>query len=274
MLAGPLSLFEALVLGIVEGITEFLPVSSTGHLLVVQSLLGIDTGESAAAADTFTVAIQLGAILAVLGLYRRRAARIAAGLVGRDPVGAAIGVRLAVAFLPAAVLGAAFGDRIKEVLFGPLPVAAAWAAGGLLLLAWAPGGGTRTIESLPLASVAAIGVAQTLALWPGVSRSLVTLLAALAVGMSMAAALEFSFLLGLVTLAAASLYELVRNGDELVRQFGIVTPLFGAAVGLVTAAVSVRWLTGFVSRRGLRPFGWYRLGAATVAVCLVAAGAF
>lgn len=273
MFAGPLSMFEAIVLGIVEGLTEFLPVSSTGHLLVVQSLLGIDTGAAATAADTYSVAIQLGAILAVLVLYRRRVLQMASGVIGRDPVGAAVATRVATAFLPAALAGAVFGDRIKEALFGPLPVAAAWAVGGVALLTWPVRGGDRTIESMSHLSVLAIGVAQTLALWPGVSRSLVTLLAALALGLSMSAALEFSFLLGLVTLAAASSYDLLRNGGELVDQFGAATPLVGGVVGLVTAMVSVRWLVGFVSRRGLRPFGWYRIAAALVALTLVGAGA-
>ena len=274
MFAGPLSMFEAIVLGIVEGLTEFLPVSSTGHLLVVQSLLGIDSGAAATAADTFSVAIQLGAILAVVVLYRRRILQMASGLVGRDPAGAAIATRVATAFLPAAVAGALLGDRIKEALFGPLPVAAAWAVGGVVLLTWQVRGGERSIESLSLVSVLMIGLAQTLALWPGVSRSLVTLLAALALGLSLAAALEFSFLLGLVTLAAASIYDLLRNGGELVDQFGVTTPIVGGVVGMVTAMVSVRWLVGFVSRRGLRPFGWYRIAAATVTLVLVAAGAF
>lgn len=274
MFAGPLSMFEAIVLGIVEGLTEFLPVSSTGHLLVVQSLLGIDSGAAATAADTFSVAIQLGAILAVSVLYRRRIIQMASGLLGRDPVGAAVARRVVVAFLPAAVAGAAAGDRIKELLFGPLPVAAAWAIGGAVLIAWSVRGGESTIESLPFVSVLAIGVAQTLALWPGVSRSLVTLLAGLALGLSLSAALEFSFLLGLVTLSAASVFDLLRNGGDLVDQFGVTTPLVGGVVGLVTAMISVRWLVGFVSRRGLRPFGWYRIIAAATTLALVAVGAF
>lgn len=272
MLASLLSWPETVLLGIVEGLTEFLPISSTGHLLVVQSLLGLDSGPAASAADTFAIAIQLGAILAVVLLYRVRLGQMFRGVLGRDPAGAAVTMRLAVAFLPAAAVGVALGDAIKDKLFGPVPVAVAWAVGGVVLLVWRAPEGTMQVEQLSLRGAAIIGVAQTVALWPGTSRSLVTLLAALALGLSLAAALEFSFLLGLATLAAASALDLVRNGGELIDQFGAVRPVAGAAVALVTAMASVRWLVGFVRGRGLSPFGWYRLAVAVATLSLVATG--
>lgn len=267
-----LSVLEAIILGVVEGVTEYLPVSSTGHLLVVQSLLGLDEGATGDAADTYAVAIQFGAILAVLALYRSRVGAMARGLAGRDRSGRDLVARVAVAFAPAAVAGAALSDVIKDRLFGPVPVVAAWAAGGLCLVVVRPRGGSISLEQMPLRTAAIVGLAQVLALWPGVSRSLVVLLAALALGLTMSAALEFTFLLGLVTLSAASLFDLARNGGELFDQFGYLTPALGLIAAWVTAMVAVNWMVGAVGRFGLAPFGWYRLGAAAVATALMAGG--
>jgi undecaprenyl-diphosphatase len=192
--SGPLTAPKAIVLGVVEGITEYLPVSSTGHLLVTQRLLDLGTGTGKTAADTFAIAIQLGAILAVVALYRARIGQLAAGLVGRSTEGRQLLVRLVVAFLPAAVIGAALDHPIKDHLFGPWPVVAAWVAGGVFLLVWKPGHGTAMIDAITIRGAAIIGLAQTLALWPGVSRSLVTIVAALALGCSMIAAWNVLYL--------------------------------------------------------------------------------
>lgn len=267
-----LSILEAVILGLVEGITEFLPVSSTGHLLVVQGLLGLNEGAAADAADTYAVAIQFGAIAAVTVLYRARIAAMASGLAGRDPAGRRVLGRIVVAFVPAAVAGALASDVIKDRLFGPVPVAIAWAIGGVVLVVVRPRGGTTELEAVSLRVAVLIGAAQVLALWPGVSRSLVVLLAALALGLTVSAALEFTFLLGLVTLSAASLFDLVRNGGELFDQFGYLTPAIGLVCAWVTAVIAVRWMVGAVGRFGLVPFGWYRLCAAGVAVALLAGG--
>ena len=265
----PLSVLDAVVLGIVEGITEFLPISSTGHLLVTQHLLGLGDEAGKVAADTYAIAIQLGAILAVVALYRLRIVSMVKGIVGKDAEGRSVLMLLACAFLPAAAIGVAFGDSIKDKLFTPWAIVAAWAVGGIFLLWWRPSHGTRNISDITLKNAFIIGVAQSLAMWPGVSRSLVTIVAALLVGCSMAAALEFSFLLGLATLSAATALDLAKNGDELVNTYGWGTPILGAVVAFITAVVAVKWLVGYLSARPLARFGWYRLAAASVTAVLI-----
>jgi undecaprenyl-diphosphatase len=264
MFAGLLSIPEALLLGIVEGITEFLPISSTGHLLVVGHLIGFGKGEASVAADTYSIAIQFGAILAVMYLYRVRMWSMARGVFGADNEGRAVLTRLILAFLPAAFLGAVFGDALKEKLFGPIPVAIAWCVGGVVLLVWKQKPGTTALTNLSLRNALIIGLAQGLALWPGVSRSLVTLIAALALGLSMSAALEFSFLLGLLTLSAATFFDLSKHGSELVDQFGLLAPSVGFVCAFITALVAVKWMVAYLADHSLRIFGWYRLGAGAV----------
>lgn len=268
-----LSPLDAVVLGIVEGITEYLPVSSTGHLLVTQRILGLGDGAGEVAANTYAIAIQLGAILAVIALYRSRIAQMMQGIVGRDADGRKILIALLCAFLPAAVIGLALGDTIKNQLFSPWPIAAAWAVGGLFLLKWKPGNGSLRLEDLGVRSALIIGLAQSLALWPGVSRSLVTIVAALLLGCSTLAALEFSFLLGLATLSAATFLDLAKDGDTLLNDYGWGTPLLGAAVAFVTALVAVRWLVRYLATRPLSHFGWYRIAAAVVTAILVVTNA-
>ena len=269
MFAGLLSIPEALLLGIVEGITEFLPISSTGHLLVVGHLIGFGKGEASVAADTYSIAIQFGAILAVMYLYRVRMWSMARGVFGADNEGRAVLTRLILAFLPAAFLGAVFGDALKEKLFGPVPVAIAWCVGGVALLVWKQKPGTTALTNLSLRNALIIGLAQGLALWPGVSRSLVTLIAALALGLSMSAALEFSFLLGLLTLSAATFFDLSKHGSELVDQFGLLAPSVGFVCAFITALVAVKWMVAYLADHSLRMFGWYRLGVGAVAAILL-----
>jgi len=269
MFAGLLSIPEALLLGIIEGITEFLPISSTGHLLVVGHLIGFGDGEASVAADTYSIAIQFGAILAVMYLYRVRMWSMARGVFGADNEGRAALTRLILAFLPAAFLGAVFGDALKEKLFGPIPVAIAWCVGGVVLLVWKQQPGTTALTNLSLRNALIIGLAQGLALWPGVSRSLVTLIAALALGLSMSAALEFSFLLGLLTLSAATFFDLSKHGSELVDQFGLLAPSVGFVCAFITALVAVKWMVAYLADHSLRIFGWYRLGVGAVAAILL-----
>ncbi len=271
--SGPLTTPKAILLGAVEGITEFLPVSSTGHLLVTQRLVDLGTGAGKTAADTYAIAIQLGAILAVIALYRQRLGQLVSGLVGRDEEGRALLIRLVVAFIPAAVIGVALDHTIKDHLFGPWPVVAAWAVGGAFLLWWKPRQGTGTITSITIRSAAIIGVAQSLALWPGVSRSLVTIVAALALGCTMGAALEFSFLLGLATLSAATALDLTKDGSTLVHDYGWRTPILGGLVAFATAILAVRWLVSYLRRHPLRIFGYYRLAIAAITVVLIATNA-
>lgn len=273
MFAGLLSLPHAILLGIVEGITEFLPVSSTGHLLVVGQLIGFGTGSNQVAGDTYSIAIQFGAILAVLYLYRDRVLAMTNGLVGRSVEGRASLMRLVVAFLPAAFIGAVAGDSLKNALFGPIPVTLAWIAGGVLILKMNPKPGTLTIQNLPIRAALIIGFTQGLALWPGVSRSLITLVAGLAVGMSMASAIEFSFLLGLITLSAATFLDLAKHGGELVDKFGLVSPLVGAVFAFITAFVAVKWMVDYLSTHSLKIFGYYRIAIGAIAVILLMTGA-
>ncbi|NNE74443.1 MAG: undecaprenyl-diphosphate phosphatase [Acidimicrobiales bacterium] len=268
-----LSTSEALLLGAIEGVTEYLPVSSTAHLAITEDLLGLTrTPEGRKAADSYAIVIQIGAIAAVLGLYRGRLVSLGRGVFGHDPQGRQLAVAIVVAFAPAATAGLVVGDAIKTELFSTWPIVAAWAVGGLALL-WprlTATSSTRPLEELTIGAAAMIGAAQVLALWPGTSRSLVTIIAALAVGMSLAAAVEFSFLLGLITLSAATGYELLNDGDAIIDTFGWGNSLVGILAAAVTAWAAVRWMVAYLQRRPLSIFGFYRIAIAA-AVALLAA---
>ncbi len=270
---------KAALLGLVEGLTEYLPVSSTGHLVVTERL--IDVGRHPAtkdAADTYTITIQAGAILAVLVLYWRRLLEMGRGLVGRDEPGRRLLTGMFVAFIPAAVVGVALEKPIKDRLFGVWPVIVAWAVGGIVILLFARRLQERSrvsgvpLESITVRATAMIGVAQCFALWPGTSRSLVTILAALAVGLTLPAAVEFSFLLGLLTLGAATAFDGLKHGKEMIDTYGVLHPLVGFVVAFVAAFLAVRWLVTYLSRHGLEIFGWYRLAIAAIALVLLATG--
>jgi undecaprenyl-diphosphatase len=259
---------QAVVLGAVEGLTEYLPVSSTGHLLLAQRLMGLQTNGSKTEADAYAIAIQLGAILAVLGLYRRRWLTIIRGfLPGGDPAGRRLAGCLLAAFLPFAILGLSFGPWIKEYLFEVIPVALAWLAGGIGLLAWDTRRHERGwrergcgLETMTLRQALGIGLIQCVAFWPGISRSLATLAGGLAAGLCLPAAVEFSFLLGLVSLGTATAYEMFHSGTRLVEVYGWARPLAGLAVSFIFAVLSVRWFVSFLRAHTLHVFGWYRVG--------------
>lgn len=266
---------SALVLGAVEGLTEYLPISSTGHLLVAEHLLGLHgTGDAQTALDAYAVCIQAGAILAVLALYPRRVAQIASGVFDRETVGRRLFTALVVAFVPAAIIGFALGDRIQTTLFGVWPVGAAWLAGGIALLWFVrskfAAGGARLLEHLTARDAALIGIAQVAALWPGVSRSLVTITAALALGYTIGAAVEFSFLLGLITLGAATAYEALKDGDLIVANFGYLAPILGLVVAFATAVMAIRWMVTWLQQHGLGVFAWYRMAIGALALAVVA----
>jgi undecaprenyl-diphosphatase len=270
---GPLTPIKAIVLGAVEGFTEYLPVSSTGHLIVTQRLLGFGEGNGKSAADTYAIAIQLGAILAVVVLYWRRLGQLASGAIGRDSDGRRLLLRIVIAFVPAALVGLALGHKLKDHLFSPWPIIAAWLVGGVFLIWWNPQPGKVGLTQFTSRHAAIIGAAQILALWPGVSRSLVTIAAALAIGATMSAAIEFSFLLGLATLSAATLLDLAKDGSTMVDNYGWRTPLLGGIVAFITAVIAVRWLVSFLRTRPLSIFGWYRIGIAVTAALLIGFGA-
>ncbi len=264
--------WQAVVLGLVEGITEYLPVSSTGHLILVSDLLGLADPGQKAAVDAFNIVIQGGAIAAVLGLYRGRVRSMLRGLAGRDPAGMRLLVNLSVAFLPAALLGPLLDDLIERRLFYSGPVLAALAAGGVWMI-WLgrPGArqGDQGIDDLQLRRALAIGLLQCVAMWPGTSRSMMTIAGATMLGMRARDAAEFSFLLGLPTLGSACAYKLVQNlagapGEQLFAVLGAWPVLLGFGVAALSAALAVRWLVSFLGRHGLAPFGWYRIALALV----------
>jgi undecaprenyl-diphosphatase len=264
-----LTVVKGIVLGLIEGITEFLPISSTGHLTVAARLLDLE----GSAVDSYIIAVQIGAIAAVLTLYsgRIRSLLTAARHPERRDGAHRILFALAVAFVPAAVVGAVLGDKVKEHLFGAGPVAIAWAVGGVAILLFARErrSGERALEIITLRDGLLIGAAQVLALWPGTSRSLVTIVAAVVLGLSLPAAVEFSFLLGVATLTAATAFDLLRHGREIVDAFGYAVPILGVVVAFVSAVVSIRWMVDYLQRRSLAVFSVYRLLAAAVAAVLL-----
>lgn len=264
-----MTLLQAAILGIVEGITEFLPVSSTGHLLLAERALGIPRSE---AADAYTICIQAGAIVAVLGLYSSRIAQIFRGLLGRDLAGRKLLMNLVVAFLPAAVIGFLLDDVIDAVLFGLRPVVVAWVVGGIVILATRRRVGTRALDDIDLKTAALIGLCQTLALWPGTSRSLATILGAVLLGVALPAAVEFSFLLGLMTLGAATGYSGLKHGGEMVQAFGWMPLAVGFVAAGISAALAVKWLVGWLQSHGMELFAAWRLGLAVVVGGLIVAG--
>lgn len=269
--------WKAMILGAVEGVSEYLPISSTGHLVVTQRILGIgENSTTKEAADSYAIAIQFGAILAVLVVYRKRIESIIRGLFGRDTDGRNLLVALVIAFVPAVVIGVLIEKPIKSHLLEVGPVVGAWIVGGLVLLVLAPrirpDRPGRSIAHIGPRQALVIGCAQVLAMWPGTSRSLVTILAALAVGTTLAAAVEFSFLLGLMTLGAATVYETVNHGSTMIDAYGWFDPLVGLVFAFVFAAVSITWMVSWLQTRSLAIFGWERLAVAAVSIGLLMAG--
>jgi len=248
------------VLGIVEGLTEFLPVSSTGHLIVAGSLLGY-TGEQA---KVFEIVIQAGAILAVCWEFRARLFRVVRGL-GRDRIANRFALNLIVAFLPAAILGLAFSRFIKASLFAPVPVAMAFVIGAFVIL-WAERRQRARpdtvriddVDDMRVGDAFKVGCAQAFALIPGTSRSGATIIGGMLFGLSRRAATEFSFFLAIPTLLAACVYEAVKNRHLL---HATALPAFGVGfvAAFVSAFVCVRWLIRYVSRHDFTPFAWYRI---------------
>ena len=242
-----LDLWHALILGIVEGLTEFLPVSSTGHLILAGSLLGFNDERG----KVFEVVIQTGAMLAVLWEYRRRFFRVDLALYRN----------LVVAFIPAAVLGLAFGKYIKAYLFKPVPVALAFIIGGVIIL-WVERRNLRsrvenTRDMTPLDALK-VGVAQCFALIPGTSRSGATIIGGMLFGLSRPAATEFSFFLAVPTLVAAGLYDLWKSRALLsAADAGMFA--VGSLTAFVSAFVVIRWLIRYVASHDFRPFAWYRI---------------
>lgn len=249
-------LLKGAILGLVEGATEFIPVSSTGHLIVVSDWLGLVDER----AKTFDVFIQLGAILAIVWLYRARLWRTVAA-ARQDPASRRFVVNLIIAFLPAAIVGLLFHSWIKERLFNPTVVAVALVVGGVLILLierLAPVPRVRDVSEVPPHTALGIGFAQVLSLIPGVSRSGATIMGGYSLGLSRIAATEFSFFLAIPVMFAATLYELLKSWSVLAVSD---IPLFavGFIVSFVSALVVVKAFLSYVSGHSFSVFAWYRI---------------
>jgi len=252
----PTLLVHALILGIVEGLTEFLPVSSTGHLILVGQLLGFNDDKG----KVFEIAIQFAAILAVVWEYR---ARLAYTLVSvrTEAKSMRLVLNLVVAFLPAAILGFLFLKQIKAYLFNPMVVASAFIIGGFLIL-WAERRQhvvhADSIDDMTWRDALKIGFAQALAMIPGTSRSGATIIGGLFFGLSRRAATEFSFFLAIPTMFAATLYDVYKHRD-LFSSDDMVLFVVGGAVSFISAFLAVRGLIRFISRHDFTVFAWYRI---------------
>ncbi len=277
---------DAIILGIVEGVTEYLPVSSTGHLILVSRWLGLVTNEeSREAIDTFNIVVQGAAVLAVAGLYRRdvsamiRAILASVGIMRRAALHRRhfrLARNLLLSFLPAAIIGLLLDDWVESRFFAPIPVLVALSLGGAAMIALAPwvrkraqdaSGSGRDGATLTPPLALGIGLMQCVALFPGTSRSMMTIFGGLATGMAPRDAAKYSFLLALPTLGSACLYKsygLYKSGG-MIEQLGGWLPLsLGMLAALISAALSVQWLIGYLGRGGFAIFGWWRIGFAIV----------
>jgi undecaprenyl-diphosphatase len=251
---------KALIMGIVEGLTEFLPISSTGHLILAGSLLNF-TGEKV---KVFEIAIQAGAMFAVMWEYRVKIGAVLCGLTS-DPKSQKFALNLLIAFLPAAALGLLFSKKIKAVLFAPVPVALAFIVGGLIIL-WVErryrlnpvAARIDSIDDMTALDALKVGVAQAFALIPGTSRSGATIIGGMLFGLSRKAATEFSFFLAIPTLLGATVYSLYKERALLsvsdIPMFGV-----GTVAAFVSAFLCVRWLLRYISTHDFSAFAWYRI---------------
>lgn len=300
--AAELSVGDALVLGLVEGLTEYLPISSTGHLIIAGHALKLDSGTPLTdaagqplwykrpssrhpagepltlrlAADTYSIVIQFGAIAAVALLYWPQLLSMVFGLVGRDPAGLRLLRNIVVAFIPAAVIGLALNRWIDQHLFSVQAVVVAQISGAVLMVGaerWRKKYATSAnavlnVTDLSPRSALAIGGMQCLALWPGMSRSMTTIVGGYFTGFEPRLAAEFSFLLGFVTLTAATVFKSWQSGAAMIAVFGWPHVLFGCVVATVSAAFAVRFLIHYLTRHGLAVFAWYRLALAGLLTAL------
>jgi undecaprenyl-diphosphatase len=257
-------LLTIILLGIVEGVTEFLPVSSTGHLILAGALLGFKDEAS----GTFEIVIQLGAILSVIVLYWRRFWDVFVGLGRRDPRAIAFARNVALAFLPSAVVGLLVYKMVKAMLESPMTVAVALVVGGIAILVIerlvrAPR--ATDVEQMSWKVALGIGIIQCLSMIPGVSRSGATIMGALGLGVDRKTAAEFSFFLAVPTMLAASAYDLYKNAAD-IGSDGWLAIAIGFVVSFVVALLVIRWFLGIVTRHGFTPFAWYRIVAGGIAI--------
>jgi undecaprenyl-diphosphatase len=253
-------LITTILLGIVEGVTEFLPVSSTGHLILAGAVLGYDDSRW----QLFNIVIQLGAILAVVVLYWRTFWAVLMGLARRDAVSIRFVRNILIAFVPAAMIGLALRKYIEALLLQPKVVAIALIVGGVAILVIervVKAGKTVGVAEIPATTAVGIGFLQCLAMIPGVSRSGATILGALSLGVERRTAAEFSFFLAIPTMLGASVLELAKHHDTLAAAQGVGPGeiAIGFVVAFIVALLVVRWFVGIVGRRGFAPFAWYRI---------------
>ena len=258
----------ALILGLVEGITEFIPVSSTGHLILTKELLGLKDPFW----DTFIVMIQLGAILGVVALYFGRLWKVLVTLP-TDPASRHFAISVLIAFLPAMILGALFHDFIKKVLFvSPLVICISLILGGFALLAidrWQPAIRHPDAMRIPWKTALGIGLFQVLSMVPGVSRSGATIAGALLLGADKRAAAEFSFFLAIPTMAGAFVFDFWSARDTLNwDQGGLIA--FGFVVSFISGLIVVKWMLDFVARHGFAPFAWWRIAVGAIGLGVLA----
>ncbi len=268
-----LLLFKAAIMGIVEGVTEFLPISSTGHLIVASRVLQFPANIE----STFAIFIQLGAILAVIVYFARDlVALLRQALPGNPGAGSAqrLALGVAIAFVPAGVIGFFFNDLIDAYLFQPATVGIALVVGAIVILLVERRSSpptSRALEQVTLSQALLVGIAQVASLFPGVSRSAATIVGGLLAGLDRPTALRFSFYLSIPTMVIATIYALLKNLSSIqsdqIAAFGV-----GLVVSFIVALLVVRWFLGFVSRRTLKPFAWYRLGAGVIIIALALAG--
>lgn len=289
-----ISYIDALILGLVEGVTEYLPVSSTGHLVLTNELLGLNAdtvltdseGEPIqtddgpltieAVANAYAIIIQAGAIAAVVLLYWSRLVDMLMGVLGRSRTGFMLTRNLFAAFIPAVILGLLFDDIIEEKLFKPIPIAIALAAGAVLMLGveyWRKKkklpeqeDAGQDLHQLSIGQSLVVGFLQCVAMWPGTSRSMMTIVGGYVIGLTPKRAAEFSFLLGLITLSAASAYKTVTMGPAMLQAIAPGPALFGIVVAWISAMLAVKWLVAYLSKHGLGLFAWYRLVLAVAVI--------
>ncbi len=276
-----MNLLHVLILGIVEGLTEFIPVSSTGHMILVSHAMGFDQpGPLKDAVDAFEVVIQAGAWLACVLYYAPLLLQRLRGLTSADPVEKQLSTRLflamGIAFLPIAIIGKLFGKPIKAALFHPIPVALALILGGVLMIG-AEGWARRRSEGKGLADLrlrqaVTVGFAQCAALIPGTSRSMATILGGLAAGLEMRAAADFSFLVALPVLGAATAYELIKERHILLEQIGLLPMTVGLIASFVVGLAAIAGFMQLLTKFGLRPWGIYRIVLGIAVVALSARG--
>jgi undecaprenyl-diphosphatase len=249
-------ILDAIIMGLVEGLTEFLPVSSTGHLILMETLIGF----KGPAGKVFEISIQLGAILAICWLYRTKLLQVAKNLPRSKPE-QKFALNIILAFLPAAVLGFLFNHAIKERFFHVPVVATTMFLGGFVILAiekWKPATRVQTLDDISPKRALLVGFCQALSMIPGVSRSGATIMGALLLGVERKTAAEFSFFLAIPTMFAATLYELFKSRHDLTSD-GLVVIAVGFVTAFISALLVVKWFVGFISRHGFAVFAWYRI---------------